>query len=94
MEICELCRFVDTEVDLDEEVKKFHSLAATPQLYGEFVASECLEKLISLVNHPNPDISLDVIDLLRELTDADNNLNQEDSNVLLKGLVRRRNRRG
>jgi len=33
------------------------------------------------------DIALDVIDLLKELTDADKNLNQEDSNVLLKGLV-------
>jgi len=110
-------------VDLDEEVKKFQRLAEAPQLYGEFVSSKCLEKLVSLVGHPNPgikkntqqknpllllllserffffflsqcftsneplDIALDVIDLLKELTDADKNLNQEDSNVLLKGLV-------
>ena len=33
------------------------------------------------------DIALDVVDLLRELTDADNNLDEEESQVLLKGLV-------
>jgi len=43
-------------VDLDEEVKKFQRLAEAPQLYGEFVSSKCLEKLVSLVGHPNPGI--------------------------------------
>ena len=74
-------------MDLDEEVKKFHSLAAAPHLYEEFVASGCIEKLVAQVNHANPDIALDVVDLLRELTDADNNLDEEESQVLLKGLV-------
>jgi len=104
-------RFIDSEVDLDEDIKNLRSLAAFPQLYGDFLSSNALEKIIPLLNHANTgknllpikwsilpafnegsshtskDIAIDVIDLLKDLTEADENLDEEDSKALVKQIV-------
>src|SRR5690349_21454335 len=47
------CRFMSSELDLDEEIKSLHSLATTPELYPELVQLNVISSLLSLLNHEN-----------------------------------------
>ena len=64
-------RFIDSEVDLHEEVKRLGSLAAAPELYPELVRLGAVPSLLALLTHENADIAAEGATLLRELTDAD-----------------------
>ncbi len=44
---------MESEVELDEEVKKLHVLAATPELYPSFVKLGTMTSLIQLLLHEN-----------------------------------------
>ncbi len=62
-------KFMDSEVNLDEEIKAMHAVAAAPELYSQLVSLGGVSGLVELLTHDNTDISLEVIDLLNELTD-------------------------
>mmetsp|Transcript_105720 Transcript_105720/g.340991 ORF Transcript_105720/g.340991 Transcript_105720/m.340991 type:complete len:687 (+) Transcript_105720:79-2139(+) len=64
-------RFLKSEVDLDEEVKKFSVLATHPEFYSEFIRLGALPLLVGLLNHVNTDIAVEVFEVLSELTDPD-----------------------
>eukprot|EP00249_Psilotum_nudum_P019647 c27357_g1_i1 orf=282-1895(-) len=64
-------KFVDSEVELDEEIKKLHALAAVPDLYEELVRLNTVSSLLGLLTHENTDIAIDVVSLLNDLTDED-----------------------
>jgi beta-catenin-like protein 1 len=64
-------KFMDSELELYQELKQLHSLATTPELFPNFVKTKCIPSLLGLLAHENSDIASDVIDLFHELTDAD-----------------------
>ena len=64
-------RFLKSEIELFAELKKLHALATSPALIPPFVRTGALTTILSLLAHENTDISVEVIDLLSELTDAD-----------------------
>jgi hypothetical protein len=64
-------KFIDSEVDLDEEVKRLQRLAGYPDLYPEFVRLNAVPSILALLAHDNPDIAADAVELLHELVDAD-----------------------
>ncbi|KAH7280224.1 hypothetical protein KP509_37G056700 [Ceratopteris richardii] len=64
-------KFVESEVDLDEEIKKLHALAAAPDLYPDLVRLNTVNSLLGLLTHENTDIAIDVVNLLSDLTDED-----------------------
>eukprot|EP00899_Mesostigma_viride_P004213 jgi/Mesvir1/13793/Mv15956-RA.2 len=64
-------KFMDSEIELDEEVKKLNALATAPELYPDFVRLGSIQSLVGLLGHENTDISIDVVELLSELTDGD-----------------------
>ena len=64
-------KFMESEVDLDEEVQRLLAVAGSPELYPEFVKLGAVENLMALLSHENTDIAADVIDLFQQLTDAD-----------------------
>lgn len=64
-------RFLNSEIELFAELKKLHALATYPSLIPAFVRTGALGTILSLLAHENSDISVEVIDLLSELTDAD-----------------------
>ncbi|EFJ07077.1 hypothetical protein SELMODRAFT_448582 [Selaginella moellendorffii] len=80
-------RFVESEVDLDEELKKMHALAASPDLYPELVRLKVVGSIVSLLGHENTDISTDVVNLLNELTDGDVIGDNEPAGLLVDELV-------
>lgn len=64
-------KFMDSEADLDEEIKKLLALTQAPQHYRELVNLNTIPSLLSLLSHENTDISLDAIELINELIDED-----------------------
>lgn len=54
-------KFIDSEVDLDEDLRKLLILPAYPQLYPIFYSSNALSIVIQLLLHNNISISNDVI---------------------------------
>ena len=64
-------KFMDSEVDLDEEVQRLLAVAGSPELYPDFVKLGAVENLMALLSHDNTDIAADVIELFQQLTDAD-----------------------
>merc|ERR1719401_2406802 len=63
--------YLKSEVDLDEEVKKFTILATHPDLYGNLAEMDGVHLIVGLLNHANTDIAVDVFEVLSELTDPD-----------------------
>jgi beta-catenin-like protein 1 len=64
-------KFMESEADLDEEIKNLLSLTEAPQMYPEIVKLGSVSSLMSLLSHENTDIAIDTIDLINELTDED-----------------------
>ena len=64
-------KFMESELGLDEEVQRLLAVAASPELYPDFVATGVIEHLMALLSHENTDIAADVLELFHELTDAD-----------------------
>ena len=64
-------KFMESEVDLHEEIEKLHVLATVPELYPTIVDMNCLHTTIGLLNHENSDIVIAVVSLLQVLTDID-----------------------
>lgn len=64
-------RFLDTEIELDTELKALRSLAAAPDQYNVLVRSDSLKSFMSLLSHENSDIAIDVVQLFVELLGAD-----------------------
>ncbi|CAG8478240.1 13480_t:CDS:10, partial [Acaulospora colombiana] len=71
-------KFMESEADLDEEIKHLLTLAEVPDLYPEIVQLGLPTHLVSLLSHENTDIAIDVVELLNELTDEDVAAEQDD----------------
>ena len=65
-------RFIDSEADLDIELKALLPLAQFPVVaYPEVIRSGAVERLIGLLSHENVDIVIDVVEVIHEFTDED-----------------------
>ncbi|KIP10420.1 hypothetical protein PHLGIDRAFT_125614 [Phlebiopsis gigantea 11061_1 CR5-6] len=65
-------KFIDSEADLDLALKGLIPLAQAPVVaYPELVSSGAVARLIGLLSHENPDIVIDVVEVIHELTDED-----------------------
>lgn len=82
-----LCSFMESELELDEEIKRFAELAAAPELYPTFVELGAVGSLLGLLAHDNVDVALEVVDLLSELTDVDEGEGSEGALALVDALV-------
>ncbi|KAG0322727.1 hypothetical protein BGZ99_003165 [Dissophora globulifera] len=64
-------KFLDSETDLDEEIKHLMAMTQVPQYYPALVELKTDASILSLLSHENSDISIDTIELLKELTDEE-----------------------
>ncbi|KAG6917898.1 hypothetical protein DXG01_000507 [Tephrocybe rancida] len=91
-------KFIDSEADLDGAIKALLPLAQAPVLaYPELVRSGTVALLVGLLAHENPDIVIDVVEVVHELTDEDvgNEDDDEESEetaeealeILIEGLL-------
>jgi beta-catenin-like protein 1 len=54
-------KYLNSEIELHEEIKVLQRIAAYPNLINDFVENEGIELLINLLNHPNVDIVDDAV---------------------------------
>ncbi|KAL1921927.1 uncharacterized protein VTP21DRAFT_10569 [Calcarisporiella thermophila] len=82
-------RFMESEADLDVEIKRLMVLTQVPEFYPEVVRLGTIATLTSLLSHENTDISIDAVEVLHELTDEDviEEENEEAMKVLVRALV-------
>jgi len=80
-------KFMESEVELDEEIKNLHLLATNPELYPEFVKTNALQSLLNLLTHENNDIAIDVVNVIQELTDSDALAESEATKTLVTALI-------
>ncbi|KAJ1504066.1 hypothetical protein HMI55_003004 [Coelomomyces lativittatus] len=79
-------RFMDSELELDTDIRSFSILATTPFLYYEAAQLNLPNLFIQLLSHENSDIRLAVVEVLTELTDEDVLQNDEQEATLLEGI--------
>ncbi|KAK8029929.1 hypothetical protein PG993_011220 [Apiospora rasikravindrae] len=81
-------KFIQSEADLDGEIKALSILTEHADLYPEFARLGCTGTLVSLLAHENSDISVDVLEILNELTDNDDvDASQEQWNSLVDAAL-------
>jgi beta-catenin-like protein 1 len=64
-------KFIESEADLDAEIKSWSLLSEHPKLYVEFAESDSAGSLVGLLAHDNTDIAIGAIEILSELLDED-----------------------
>ncbi|XP_042421400.1 beta-catenin-like protein 1 [Zingiber officinale] len=80
-------KFADSEVELHEEIERLRILAGAPELYPELLALSTVPSLVGLLGHDNPDIAVDVVSLLMDLTDEDVIGEDDDNEEPVRALV-------
>src|SRR4051812_25960229 len=78
---------MESEAELDAEVKALAILAEHPELYEEFAKLGCLGSLVGLLAHENTDISIDAVEVIAELTDDEVESTPEQWNILVDSMV-------
>lgn len=64
-------KFMDSEVELHSVIQELKAVATVPDLYPVLVELNGIPSLLELLNHPNTDIAVAIVDLLQEVTDVD-----------------------
>ncbi|CRK91872.1 CLUMA_CG005493, isoform A [Clunio marinus] len=64
-------KFMDSEIDLHDAIKKLQAIATVPDLYPLLVSLNVVSSMLELLSHPNTDIAAAIIEILMELTDVD-----------------------
>ncbi|CAH9089787.1 unnamed protein product [Cuscuta europaea] len=81
-------KFVDSEMELHDEIQKLKVLASGPEFYPDLVNLGTIASISSLLNHENTDIAIDVVGLLQDLTDEDVlEDNDEPAQILVDALI-------
>lgn len=76
-------KFLESESELDEELKRLRVLATAPAMYPLLIQYDSLKSLLSLLTHENSDIAVGVIVLLEDLLDEDAVGDNEEEGVKL-----------
>lgn len=82
-----LFRFMDSEADLDTAIRSLSILSEHPELFAEFAKLGTLGSLVGLLAHENTDIAIEVVEVLSELTDDEVDVEPDQWNALVKGMV-------
>jgi beta-catenin-like protein 1 len=79
-------RFMESEGELDQEVRQLEFLSEAPQLYPVAVASGLFELCTELLGHENADIACAAIELLKECTDENVQIEADEMLDFLKSM--------
>lgn len=80
-------RFIQSEAELDAEVKALSILAEHPALYPEFARLGCAASLVGLLAHDNTDVAVDAVEIVGELTDEDVAADEAQWRALVDALL-------
>lgn len=80
-------KFMESEADLDADVKALSILSEHPELYSEFAKLGCVNSLVSLLAHENTDIAIDAIEIIGELIDEDVEADPSQWNAIVDAML-------
>lgn len=81
-------KFMESEIELNVSIQEMHAVATMPSLYYILTDLNAVQSFLQLLSHENSDISIAVVNLLQELTDADIlEESEEGANQLVDGLT-------
>jgi len=80
-------KFLNSEVELHDTIQEMRVVATAPDFYPDLVALGSVQSLLGLLSHENTDIAVAVVDLLQEMTDADNLSESASSEEATEALV-------
>lgn len=83
----EPAKFMESEAELDQDVKAWSIVTEHTVLYGELVKTGTVARLVSLLAHENTDIALQAINILEELTDDEVQADQEQWDGLVDAML-------
>ena len=78
---------MDSEIDLDEQLKEMSVIAASPELYPVIVKMNAVSSILGLLSHENTDIAISVISLINTLTDPEVVGETEATKPFIEALV-------
>jgi beta-catenin-like protein 1 len=80
-------KYMESEIELSEELQRLHVIAAAPELYPQLVAADAVTSMLGLLTHENTDISIESIALLNELTDPETLTETEEALCIVDALI-------
>lgn len=80
-------KFLDSEADLDAEIRTLSILSDHTELYPEFAKLGCTASLVSLLTHENIDIAIGATEIIGELIDEDVQAQEEEWNALVDSML-------
>lgn len=79
-------KFMESESELDEQIKSLSALSAQPQAYPDFVKAGCVNYLVQLLAHENTDIAIDALEVIDELTGEDVEASDEQMQAIIGAI--------
>ena len=76
-------KFMDSEVDLHDELQELFPIATAPELFPLLVSLGAMKSILGVLTHENTDVSLAAVSLLQELTDPDTLTEDSDESLPL-----------
>ncbi|MCJ1311084.1 hypothetical protein MMC25_004754 [Agyrium rufum] len=80
-------KFIESEADLDADMKSLSILSEHPELYAGFAELGCIGSLVSLLAHENADIAIDAIEIIGELIDEDVDADVDQWNAIVDAML-------
>jgi beta-catenin-like protein 1 len=80
-------KFIESEADLDADIKALSILSEHPELYEDFVKLGCMTSLVTLLAHENTDIAIDAIEIISGLIDEDVEAEQDQWDALAEAAL-------
>ncbi len=79
--------FLESELDLDDKIKRFHQMALVPSMYPSFIEHRAPNLLLRLLDHPNEDIGIEVLRVFGDMTDESVLEQVDDPDGFLLSLI-------
>lgn len=80
-------KFIQSEADLDADLKALSILGEHPELYPQLVKLGTVGSLVGLLAHENTDIAIGAIEIIGELTDEDVAAEEDQWDALVEALL-------
>ena len=83
----EPAKFMESEIELSEEIDRLKVIAAAPEMYPVMVSLGAVATILGLLTHENTDVSIAAIGLINDLTDADTLTEAEEAMTLVESML-------
>lgn len=81
-------KFMESEIELYENIQELSALAAYPELYVDLIKNNSLISILNLLTHENIDIVVAIVQVLQELLEPDTIYEEESAIILVDEFIK------